>query len=109
MIIRWIKTWATRGQEKNEDVNFEPKAKLSETSRTAMEYQAMEKRDELEGLVKNGWFETRRRGLKARVFKKVWEKVTDAPFFSNDVIVEEVTDKMTEAAENDPKFRALFG
>lgn len=62
---------------------------------------------ELDGLIKSGWPAVKRDKVKKRVRRKVWEVISRS-FRPDDDMVEEITERIIDAAEVDPYYEAIF-
>lgn len=87
-------------------------SKLVDVAHEAMREKAAEDRMTLESLIRMGWPLVRRKQeherLKSKVRKKVWDRVRDTFGTTDDEMVEEVTEKIVETAEEDPNYKKMF-
>jgi hypothetical protein len=65
-------------------------------------------RDDLEGLVRIGWPNVQRERIAGKVRKKVWDLVQGSFGVADEEMVEEITERMVDAAEHDPYYKQMF-
>lgn len=70
---------------------------------------SMDDQRTLDDFIKMGWPYVEREKFKQKVRKKVWQIVSEESEFSDPEIIEEVTEKIVDAAENDPFYKKMFG
>ncbi|MFH1652778.1 MAG: hypothetical protein ABIE74_01860 [Pseudomonadota bacterium] len=80
--------------------------KTVDAVRDALNLRVVREAGDLKGLVNEGGARLSHMKLRAKVRAKVSQKID--PIFADHDIVEEVTERLTEAAENDPYYRKLF-
>jgi hypothetical protein len=109
MIMKWIKSVVTTpsGGEASPLAQGAQQRKKKETGLIDVAHEAM-RRDakDLEGLVTVGQPTLDRRKLKEKIKRRV--KGSIAKEFDADDIVEEVTERILDAAEFDPNYRDIF-
>lgn len=70
--------------------------------------EAAKRSSELGHLVRSGWPWVKRERVKKKVRQKVWDVVSKNFEFSNDDMVDEITEKIVDAAEVDPTYQKMF-
>lgn len=114
MILKWIKS-VTEGQSKEsiqqgsiEEAKTNKDAKLIDVAHESLQRRAAENCADLEGLVKHGWPHVKREKFTGTVRKKVWDLVHKNLGAEDDDMVEEVTERIVDAAEIDPYYQEIF-
>ena len=114
MILKWIRS-VTEGQSKEsiqqgsiEEAKTNKDAKLIDVAHESLTRKAAEDCADLDGLVKYGWPHVKREKFKGSVRKKVWDLVHKNLGSEDDDIVEEVTERIVDAAEVDPYYQKIF-
>lgn len=83
-------------------------SKLIDVAHEAMTNKAAEDRATLEALIKMGWPHVERERFKKKVRQKVWDVVKTDSVFDDSEIVEEITERLVDAAEVDSYYKSLF-
>lgn len=83
-------------------------SKLIDVAYEAMREKAAADRDTLDALIRMGWPYVQRENFKGKVRKKVWEQVGETFETVDDDMVEEITERIVDAAESDPFYKRLF-
>lgn len=83
-------------------------SKLIDVAHEAMSKKAAEDRATLEALIKMGWPHVEREQFKRKIRKKVWDVVKSDSAFDDSEIVEEITERLVDAAESDPYYKKMF-
>jgi len=97
-----IEPKAAEGNRENEG------AKLIDVAQQVLSQKAAEKNEELKGIVKYGWPHVKKEKFKKRVRKKVWDAVSRSLGFSDDDVIEEITERIADVAEVDPYYQKIF-
>jgi len=80
-----------------------------ETKLIDVAHEVMRKdRQSLEGLVRVGWPNVNREKFKGKVREKVWDTISGGIDTSDVDMVEEITERITDASEADPYYREMF-
>ncbi len=112
MILKWVQsvTGAGRPETTAQAANEENKAKeKSESKFFDVAHEVIRRdRENLEGLVRMGVPNAQREQLKGKVRKKVWDAVGDGFDAVDGDMVEEITERMVDVAENDPFYKKMF-
>lgn len=109
MILKWIQSVISRPVAADSPSHSAP-VKMSKSKTDGMVDVAHEvlkaDAEELEDLLQLGLPTIKRKKLKARIRKKVKSAIVEE--FDDADIVEEVTERITNAAEFDPYYRRMF-
>lgn len=114
MILKWIRSVVEgQGTEAIQQGAVElekqrKETKLIDVAHEALTRKAAEDCADLEGLVKYGWPKVQREKFKGSVRKKVWDLVKRNFGAEDDDVVEEVTERIVDAAEIDPYYQKIF-
>lgn len=114
MILKWIKSVVETPKNEAiqqgaiEEAKKQKESKLIDVAQEALREKAAEHRADLDGLVKYGWPHVQREKFKGSVRKRVWDLVKRNIGAEDDEIVEEVTERIVDAAEVDPYYQKLF-
>lgn len=113
VILRWIQsvisgptieaTQAAAGQSANE---LEKKKKKNSKAIDLINAALVDHAEDLDDLITSGSTIIQRRKLKKQIRKKVVSAISEA--FNDPEIIEEVTERITDAAEIDPYYKNLF-
>lgn len=114
-MIRWFQTWVRQKMATSTGVaptNRAPQTNdfpLIDVAHEVLSKESVERGADLRGLQKFGWPLMKRRKNKDQVRAKV-KKFLSIPLRSEDAetIIDEITEKITEAAETDPRLSRLF-
>lgn len=111
MIVKWIQSMTQRGTPTVSEGGTSPKAsEAAEQNRVFDVAHESLRRDQeqLDGLVRMGWPLVKREQLKGKVRKKVWDAIgSDLPVM-DEGMVEEITERVVDAAEFDPYYSKMF-
>lgn len=103
---------AIESQAAKEGDNIERRSrrdsKLIDVAHEAMTNKAAEDRATLEALIKMGWPHVERERFKKKIRQKVWDVVKTDSVFDDSEIVEEITERLVDAAEVDQYYKSLF-
>lgn len=80
--------------------------KIGDILREAFGKRIERRSSDLKGLVEEGGAQVERKKFKAQIKNKVWDSMD--PLYANDDIVEEVTERLLEVAENDLYYRKIL-
>ena len=112
MILKWVRsmTGAARTNATEQAAADESKAKQKRDAKLFdVAHEAMRRdRESLEGLVKLGVPNAQREQMKGKVKKKVWDAVTEGFEAVDGDMVEEITERIADAAEADPFYKRMF-
>lgn len=115
MIVKWLYAIVSRvspevlGQGAVEEAKkLSTTEKLIDVPHKVMSEEAARHGAELAGLVSVGWPLVKREKVKRRVRRKVWEIVSRNFQTSDPDMVEEITERIVDAAEVDPLYERLF-
>lgn len=113
MIIKWLELvkgkLPSEGMESpNGSVPTDSASDGVDIAHKVLAQEAQRRHAELEGLVRFGWPIVQREKMKKRVRKKVWEVVAETFRQPDDTMVEEITERIVEAAENDRTYERAF-
>lgn len=113
MVLKWIQSTTShvRPETAQQAANEEYKAKEKKESKLIdVAHEVMRKdQDNLNGLVRIGLSNVKREKLRGKVRKKVWEVVSEGfGTADSDDMVEEITERMVDAAENDPYYKKMI-
>lgn len=111
MIMKWIQS-IRRPQERAEVLQqgaVEKRKDKKETKLVDVAHEVMRKDNQsLEGLIRVGWPNVRREKFKGKVRSKVWDAISGGVDTSDVDMVEEITERITDASEADPYYREMF-
>lgn len=111
MVLKWIQSM-TRSAGRAEVLQqgaVEKQKDRKETKLVDVAHEVMRKdRQNLEGLVKVGWPNVTREKFKGKVRKKVWDTISGGIDTSEVDMVEEITERITDASEADPYYKEMF-
>ena len=114
MIIKWFQTWLRQKQFLTGSATLTKSQKaveahLIDIAHEVLAREALEKSEALKGLEKFGWSIFKKQKKKEQIRSKVKHSlqipITDEASIE---LVDEITEKITEAAEADPRFGRLF-
>jgi len=111
MVLKWIQsmTRPTGRAEVLQQGAVENRKNKKETKLVDVAHEVMRKdRQSLEGLVKVGWPNVKRDKFKGKVRRKVWDTITGGIDTAEVDMVEEITERITDASEADPYYREMF-
>ncbi len=114
MILKWLRSVVETPQNEAtqqgaiEESKKKKDDKLVDVAHESLAAKAAEQCADLEGLVKYGWPRVKREKFKGTVRKKVWDMVHTNFNAEDDGIVEEVTERIVDAAEIDPYYQKIF-
>ncbi len=114
MIVRYIQSLINGNTSKLveqgaiEDSKKRKDNKLIDVSQESMRSQAAKQSEELNGIVKFGWPLFKKRTFRNSAKKKVWNLIARSLGMADDDIVDEITDKIVDVAENDPHYQEVF-
>ncbi|MFH0800446.1 MAG: hypothetical protein V2A66_09750 [Pseudomonadota bacterium] len=115
MILKWIQSVSraveTKAAEQGEaeDRKARRDSKLIDLPHEVLSERAARDRDTLDTLVRLGWPHVIRERFKGKVRKKVWEVVSDEAEVADPDMVEDITERIVDAAEVDQYYRKMFG
>ena len=113
MIIQWIKNIfgivnpESLSQGAREADRLAKNGLVPEIDRASVAEEAFKKGFELIGILQQGGQILQRKKLKREIRKTVQSKIS--PAFNHPEIVDEVTERITEATLSDPFYKRLFG
>jgi len=114
MILRWVKS-VVAGQSSEsiqqgaiEQEKRRKETKLIDVAHEVLSREAAEHCADLDGLVKYGWPHVKREKFKHSVRKKVWDLVGSNFGTDNDDFIDEITERIVDAAEVDPYYQKIF-
>ena len=113
-MMRWVKmVMGTAGQRPIEQASHdeakrrERQEHLIDVPHHVLSEEAMHQHAQLETLIKSGWPTVKREQVKKRVRSKVWKVIAHA-FRPDDDMVDEITERIVDAAEVDPYYEKIF-
>lgn len=115
MILKWIQSVGQaagqKAAEQGDEVERKQRkdAKLVDVAHEAMGETSPSDAAELDNLIKMGWPHVQRERVKSKVRSKVWDAVKNGVGAADDDMVEEITERIVDAAEADPFYKRLFG
>lgn len=115
MVLRFIQSILTgdKGEVINQGALEESKrrkeSKLVDLAEEALRDEAASKSSDLKGIVNRGRSNLEREKFKRSKRKNIWSIVTRSLGISDDEMVDEITEKITEVAESDPYYGKVFG
>ena len=109
MILRWIKSL---GQNNNspdvQNINSSTPAKGIDVAERTLELQAAYKKKELESLISKGWPYVKKEKFRSKVRQKVWSNIKDSSIMADAEMIDEITEKIMDVAENDQFYKKIF-
>lgn len=96
------------GQADEEERKAKRDAKLVDVAHEAMREKAAKDSDTLDALIRMGWPYVQQENFRGRVRKKVWDVVGESFNSVNDEMVEDITERIVDAAESDQFYKKLF-
>ncbi len=113
MIFKWIQSVRGKGEAAAiEQAGDAERRRRRDAKLVDVAHEAMVRRQDqqkLEGLIKRGWPHVQREEFKGKVRQKVWDTVRGSYGVSDDdEMVEEITERVVDAAEADPFYKRLF-
>lgn len=111
MIVKWIQSVAQgAGRAETTAQAAEKHRREKKESRLVDVAHEVMRRDQanLEGLVRMGWPNVQREQFKGKVRRKVWDVISDELGTVDQEMVEEITERVVDAAEFDTRYRKLF-
>ncbi|MFA4874562.1 MAG: hypothetical protein WC956_03305 [bacterium] len=112
MILKWVQsmTGAGRAEPAEQAAGEEGKAKQKRESKLIdVAHEALRlDRESLDGLVRIGVPNAQREKIKGKVRKKIWDAVSEGFDAVDGDMVEEITERVVDAAENDPVYKKMF-
>lgn len=109
MLIKWVKSIVESPSNKApEPASPTTKKGAIDVAHEVLRREAAEYYADLDGLVKIGWPAVKRRKFKKSVRKKVWDIVRNSFGISEDDMIEEITERITDVAEVDPYYQKMF-
>ena len=113
MIIKWIRQRGDNSKARQADDaaghGRHANGQLLDVAHQAMAENAAGDKAVLEELIRQGWPHVRREQFKGKVRKKVWDVVGDDLGPDGRQMVEEITERLADAAEADVYYKKMFG
>lgn len=116
MFVKWLQSLSrTNKVDSFDDEITERVAMPADGELLDVAHEAMrEDMADLEGLIKSGWPTVQRQKFKKDVRKKVWSIVSKgycdgAGDEVSEDMVEDITERIVDVAENDQRYREMFG
>ena len=110
-MIKWIHSITETGGRADvvEQGSEQERKARKETKLIDVAHEVMRGRSQrLDGIVSEGGAGQDRKEFKGRVKQKVWDTVDKSLGFANDDMVEEITERVVDAAEIDPFYKRIF-
>ena len=111
-MIKWIHSVIDPQQARADVIeqgSEEERKARKETKLIDVAHEVLRKRSQrLDGIVNEGGSNVDRKEFKGKVKKKVWDTVDENFGFSDDEMVEEITERVVDAADADPFYKKLF-
>jgi len=95
-------------QADDEERRVRKESKLVDAAHEALVKRAAEDKSTLDTLVRMGWPYVKRAQFKGKVRKKVWDIVSQDSDFVDTDMVEDITERIVDAAEVDPYYKKMF-
>lgn len=115
MIIQWfrhiigrVSNEALAKQAIDETEQHKVEREAVDVAHQAMREEAKRRATELDGLVRSGWPAVQRERIRRRVRQKVGEIVGGELAAASDEMVDEITERIVDAAEVDPFYATAF-
>lgn len=114
MILKWIQSMGTGAEamaakaKDDEERKGRKDAGLVDLAHEALVRRAARDKNALDGLVRLGMPNVRREQMKGKVRGKVWGVVGSGTLPADSEMVEEITERIVDAAETDPFYKRLF-
>jgi len=110
-MIKWIHSVTDTGNRADvvEQGSEEERKARKETKLIDVAHEVMRSRSQrLDGIVSDGGAGQDRKEFKGKVKQKVWETVDENFGCTDEEMVEEITERVVDAAETDPFYKRLF-
>ncbi len=114
MILKWIQSMGNGAESRaakeadDEERRTRKESRLVDVAHEALVSRAARDRASLDGLIRFGAPHMEREKLKAKVRRKVWDVVEEGSAPADPSMVEEITERIADAAEADPFYKRLF-
>jgi hypothetical protein len=114
VVVRYIQSLITGNTSKIveqgafEEAKKSKDTKLIDVSQEVMRRRAAERSAELEGMVTVGRPNVKKKKFKGSTRQKVWDIVTRSLRISDDEMVDEITERITDVAEVDEHYQQVF-
>lgn len=112
MILKWVQSMTGVGRPETtaQAASHEGRVKEKRDSKLVdVAHEVLRQdRESLQGLVRMGMSNVQREKVKGKVKKKVWDAVSENFAMADGDMVEEVTERIVDATENDPYYKKMF-
>lgn len=114
MILKWIQSMTPGSeaqaarQKDEEERKSRGESKLVDVAHEALARSASEDRQTLGELVRFGLPHVERQRFKGKVREKVWDVVSEGFGAAPSDMIEEITERIVDAAEADPFYKRMF-
>ena len=114
MILKWIQSSGAGAEamaakaKDDEERKSRKDSGLVDLAHEALVRRAAKDKNALDGLVRMGVPAVKREMLKGKVRGKVWDVVGSGSLPADSEMVEEITERITDAAESDPFYKRMF-